>query len=138
MDTVDRLLSCNIKPSAQRLAIMDWLVSHPVHPTVDEIWQALISEMPTLSKTTVYNTLRLFVTHGAAQMLTIDERNTCFDADVTPHSHFLCRMCGKIFDVPFIGSGSLPSDEELCGHQAEEVQQYYRGVCCSCSKKMKQ
>lgn len=134
MNSVELLLSHDIKPSAQRLAIMDWLTTHPIHPTVDEIWQALSPDMPTLSKTTVYNTLRLFVAQGAAQMLTIDERNACFDADVSPHSHFLCRQCGKVFDVPFIGTTRLPSVDKLCGHQAEEVQHYYRGICCNCSQ----
>lgn len=134
MNTVELLQEHDIKLSAQRLAIMDWLCHHPVHPTVDDIWQALSPEMPTLSKTTVYNTLRLFVSHGAAQMLTIDEHNACFDADIRPHSHFLCRVCGKVYDVPFMGPASLPPAASLCGHQAEEVQHYYRGVCCSCSQ----
>ncbi|KAA6327046.1 hypothetical protein EZS27_023930, partial [termite gut metagenome] len=33
-------------------------------------------------------------------MLTIDEKNVCFDADILPHAHFLCKKCGKIYDVP--------------------------------------
>ncbi len=31
--------------------------------------------------------------------MTIDERNTCYDADTTPHAHFLCKRCGKIYDL---------------------------------------
>ena len=88
MDVVKRLQNHNIKPSVQRIAIMNYLIEHRTHPTVDEIYTALSPSIPTLSKTTVYNTLKLLSEQGAAQTLTIDERNTCYDADTSPHGHF--------------------------------------------------
>ena len=97
---VERLQGHNIKPSVQRIAIMKYLMEHRTHPTVDEIYTALSPTIPTLSKTTVYNTLKILSEQGAAQTLTIDERNTCYDADTTPHSHFLCKRCGRIYDLP--------------------------------------
>ena len=97
MDVVERLQSHSIKPSVQRMSIMRYLMEHLTHPTVDEIYTSLSPEMPTLSKTTVYNTLKLLSDHGAIQTLTIDERNTCYDADTTPHAHFLCKRCGRIY-----------------------------------------
>ena len=74
MDVVKRLQNHNIKPSVQRIAIMNYLIEHRTHPTVDEIYTALSPSIPTLSKTTVYNTLKLLSEQGAAQTLTIDER----------------------------------------------------------------
>ena len=73
MDVVKRLQNHNIKPSVQRIAIMNYLIEHRTHPTVDEIYTALSPSIPTLSKTTVYNTLKLLSEQGAAQTLTIDE-----------------------------------------------------------------
>ena len=58
------LLSHKIKPSMQRIAIMDYLFEHKVHPTVDKIFNDLYPQIPTLSKTTVYNTLKLFAYQG--------------------------------------------------------------------------
>jgi len=74
MKPYDRLLEHNIKPSMQRIAIMEYLMEHPIHPSADDIYTALSPSMPTLSKTTVYNTLKLFSEQGAALMLTIDEK----------------------------------------------------------------
>ena len=51
----------DIKPSYQRMKIFQYLLDNHVHPTVDTIYKALCPEIPTLSKTTVYNTLNLFV-----------------------------------------------------------------------------
>lgn len=60
MKPYERLLDHNIKPSMQRIAIMQYLMEHPIHPSADDIYTALSPSMPTLSKTTVYNTLKLF------------------------------------------------------------------------------
>ena len=99
MKPYNRLLEYNIKPSMQRIAIMEYLMEHRTHPSADEIYTALSPSMPTLSKTTVYNTLKLFAEQGAALMLTIDERNANFDADTSPHAHFICKRCGNIYDL---------------------------------------
>lgn len=74
--TREYLLKYNIKPSMQRIAIMDYLMVHRVHPTADEIYNALYPTMPTLSKTTIYNTMKLFTEQGAVKALVIDEK-TC-------------------------------------------------------------
>ncbi len=132
----DNLLKYNIKPSVQRMAIMEYLMKHFTHPSVDEIYTALSSRFPTLSRTTVYNTLKLFVENGAVQMLTIDEKMTCFDGDLSTHAHFLCKQCGVIYDFPLSDSvkdiiGTTASE----GHSITEAHQYYKGVCRKCLEK---
>ena len=121
-----------VKPSAQRLAVMEYLMEHLTHPSADEIYCALHPAMPTLSKTTGYNTLRLLTEKGAAIQLTIDERNVCFDADTTPHAHFLCTRCGKVFDVPL---RETDLERQACipqGFRTEQTAVYYRGCCARC------
>ena len=134
MKTYDYLLSFNVKPSVQRLAIMDYLLTHRTHPSIDEIYLALCDEIPTLSKTTVYNTLKLFVEHGAAQMLTIDERNVCYDGDLSFHAHFLCKQCNKIYDMPASAEDAQVRAMRNDGFQVDEVHQYYKGICPACKQ----
>lgn len=78
----DRLKAHGINPSKQRMAIMEYLMTHPTHPTVEEVYKALVPFIKTLSRTTVYNTLRLFSEHNAAQMITIDEHRVCYDGNI--------------------------------------------------------
>lgn len=134
MDVVKRLQEHNIKPSVQRIAIMTYLMEHPTHPTVDEIYTALSPSIPTLSKTTVYNTLKLLSEQGAAQTLTIDERNTCYDAKTAPHSHFLCKRCGKIYDLEYDCNVKRTVDMNMEGHKVQEVHYYYKGICQHCKE----
>ena len=122
-----------VKPSAQRLAVMEYLMEHRTHPSADEIYCALHPAMPTLSKTTAYNTPRPPTEKGAAIQLTIDERNVCFDADTTPHAHFLCTRCGKVFDVPL---RETDLERQACipqGFRTEQTAVYYRGCCARCA-----
>lgn len=135
MDIVSTLQAHNIKPSVQRIAIMGYLLEHRTHPTVDEIYTALAPSIPTLSKTTVYNTLKLLSEQGAAQMLTIDERNTCYDADTSLHAHFLCRQCNKVFDLPINSVRAMT--EDIKGFEVEEIHLYYRGICQACKESEK-
>ena len=133
MNALDNLINYGIKPSVQRIAIMEYLLSHKTHPTADEVYLSLCDSIPTLSKTTVYNTMKLFVDSGAAQMLTIDDRNVHFDGDVSLHSHFLCKKCGKVYDLPFSGKKKEVKELLVEGHLVEEIHHYYKGVCQACS-----
>lgn len=91
-----------IKPSLQRIAIAEYLMENRTHPTADEIYNALSVSVPTLSKTTVYNTLRLFAEQNAVLSLVIDEKNVRFDIDTSCHAHFQCCLAlGFLYCVYF-------------------------------------
>ncbi len=131
-DVVDILHRHRVPPSIQRITILKYLIDHPTHPNVDKIYTSLNRELPTLSRTTVYNTLKLLSDHKVVQTLTIDERNNCYDADVRPHAHFLCRKCGRIYDLGSTDDSDLCNAGERGGFLVEEAQLYYKGICRSC------
>lgn len=54
------LIKNNIRPSFQRIKILEYLANNNNHPTADEIFKDVVKEIPMLSKTTVYSTLTLF------------------------------------------------------------------------------
>lgn len=135
--TAEYLTAHGVKPSVQRMAVMEYLLEHHTHPTADEIYLALSPEMPTLSKTTVYNTLRLLTAQKAVHQLTIDERNVCFDADTSNHAHFLCTQCGKVYDVPLRNPDLLHHAEMPDGFRTEHTDLYFRGCCEECAKKFR-
>ena len=111
-----------IRPSMQRLAIMDYLINHPIHPTIDDVYQALSNKVPTLSRTTVYNTLRMLSENQAAQMITIDEHRVCYDGNVESHVHFYCKKCGKIIDLFGEQAPKLEGEKTVEGNIIQEDQ----------------
>ena len=132
------LITHGVKPSVQRIAILEYLQTHYTHPTVEEVYQGLNRQIPTLSKTTVYNTLRLLAEHNVALMITLDEHRVCYDGNTKPHVHFMCKKCGRIFDFMDEPMPMLESNHKMIdGNKVDEIQLYYKGVCAECQAKGK-
>lgn len=88
-----------IRPSVQRTAIYRYISENKVHPTADTVYMALSPEYPTLSKTTVYNTLHLFSQKNLVRSVMIESDEIRYDADTSDHIHFKCTKCQKVFDI---------------------------------------
>lgn len=129
-DTGQYLKSHGIKPSSQRIKIYDYLVTKKNHPTIDIIYKALAPKIPTLSKTTVYNTLKTFVEKKITDVIIIEENETRYDADTSIHGHFKCETCCKVLDLD-IDENSL-NIPGLNGHKVNEQHYYFKGVCPQC------
>lgn len=129
------LKSFDIRPSVQRTAVMGYLIKHKTHPTIDDIYTSLSPDMPTLSRTTIYNTLNLFVEKGAVLQLTIDERNARYDADISNHAHFKCTSCFKVYDFHKLEPG-LFVKPEMKGFDIQLVEISYSGTCPNCKHKL--
>ena len=95
----EELIKAGIRPSVQRLAIFEYVRRSCQHPTAEVVYEALRDELGSLSLTTVYNTLKLFVDAGLIMMLTIDDTFRCFDGNCCSHAHFRCNECGNIREV---------------------------------------
>ena len=134
-EAYNRLIECDIRPSVQRIAIMDYLLTHPIHPTIDDVYKGLYKSIPTLSRTTVYNTLRMMSEKNAAQMITINEHRVCYDGNTKPHVHFLCKECGKVLDLFDEKAPQLKKPINIDGNIVDEMQLYYKGICAECAKK---
>jgi len=133
MDNISIYLSgYGIRPSVQRIAIMRYLQKNHTHPTADEVFDSLRRQIPTLSKTTVYNTLKLFVENGAALFVGIDEKNARFDGTIRPHAHFRCKVCGCILDLPMDTKHVIPQGFNCV---VEETYFYLKGFCETCKSK---
>ncbi|MGB9814141.1 MAG: Fur family transcriptional regulator [Thermovenabulum sp.] len=122
-----------LKPSFIRVKILEYLVTKKTHPTADEIYNNLITEIPTLSKTTVYNTLNAFLKSDIAKMITIEQDEARYDADTSDHGHFKCENCGTVYDFKFKMSDIVYTDLE--GFEIKSRDLYFKGLCPKCKNK---
>ena len=130
----EELTKAGIRPSVQRLAIFEYVRKSCQHPTAEVVYEALRDELGSLSLTTVYNTLKLFVDAGLIMMLTIDDTYRCFDGNCCSHAHFLCNKCGKIVDFK-IKKDFLSMVEGVNGYEVTDAQLYLKGSCPACLMK---
>jgi Fur family iron response transcriptional regulator len=98
---VDLLREHGIQPSAQRVAVADYVLATEDHPTADQVWDKVKRALPVLSRATVYNTLNLFVKKGLLREYVLAEGRIVFDPHVERHHHFIDESTGKIHDVPW-------------------------------------
>ena len=127
------LLQKNINLSYQRMKVLEYLTQNHCHPTVDQIHTEIQKEVPTLSKTTVYNTLRILTDAGLVRVITIEDNETRYDIKTEAHGHFKCDSCGEIFNFN-IDIDSLKSDD-LQGFKIDDKDVYFKGVCPNCLSK---
>jgi len=122
-----------LRPTYPRLKILEYLEKHENHPTVEMIYDDLVKKIPTISRTTIYNTLNALLEKKIIYSITITGTETRYDHRDVPHHHLLCKRCGKIIDVdikcPYV------EDKEIDGHRIEERYGYFKGICKECLKK---
>ena len=127
----NHLRNHDLRPLPHKVAIMKNLLERFDHPTIEQIYNDLLPVMPTLSKTTVYNTLKAFCEKKAAVALFIDERNVRYEAHTCPHAHFRCKKCNTIFDVP-LEETDIPQCKSSEDFYIEDTQIYFMGTCKDC------
>jgi len=120
----------SIKVTPQRLEILKYLDENRTHPTADQIYTELKENNPSLSKTTVYNSVEILEEHDLIQSLIISGSDSRYDFRNDMHHHFLCKKCNNIIDIniecPNIGR-VIKS-----GHKVEKVSGHFTGVCKKC------
>lgn len=129
----DLLVSKGIKPTYPRLRILKYVQDSRNHPTADMIYQEVVAKIPTISKTTVYNTLKAFAEQGIVVPVTITGTEVRFDHRSDSHHHFMCEKCGAIIDLEICCPNLMKN--EIHGHQVRELHGYFKGVCAACREK---
>lgn len=129
-ELAEMMHKAGIRPSAQRIAVFSVVANTRCHPSAEEVYTMLCERFPSLSRTTVYNSLHTLTEAGLLRELEIETGNMRYDLAPQPrHSHFICRKCGRIFDM---GMPSLIEKEASEGFEVEDIDVYFKGLCPQC------
>ena len=121
-----------LRCTAQRYAVMAFLMESNRHPTAAEIFEAVNRVDPRCSRATTYNNLRDLVEAGLVREVAVEGRAARFDAKGMQHHHFICDRCGNVediewFDVP------RPRSKSLGKRVLRECELIFRGLCAKCA-----
>lgn len=125
-DTVTILRAHGIQPSAQRVAVAQYVLLTDAHPSADQVWTTVRHYFPLLSRATVYNTLHLFVEKGLLRQWVLAEGKVVFDPKVENHHHFIDEETGHIYDIPW-ELLKVAHIEKLKGFEVQDYQVVMRG-----------
>lgn len=123
-----------IKASMARIKIYEYLYNNRTHPNVDTIYNDLVKDLPTLSRTTVYNTLKVFEEYDIVNSLSLNKNEMIYDLNDFNHSHFKCIKCGNVYDIHLedINFDNLNKQ----GFKVTNKSVYVTGICPSCKNKL--
>lgn len=122
-----------VKHSKQREMIYMFLKTRKDHPTADVVYENVRMERPNISLGTVYRNLTLLADMGQIQRLRVGDGTDHFDADITPHYHFICSKCGAVRDLEMESiEDILDTARANFGGTIEGHVTYFHGLCRNC------
>lgn len=127
-----------LKRSKQREMIKAFLMTRKDHPTADIVYMNVRQQNPNISLGTVYRNLTLLADIGEIKRLRVGDGVDHFDADTSPHYHFVCTECGSVTDLKM---DSIEGITEIAGTgfngRIEGHVTYFYGTCGYCIKSQK-
>jgi Fur family peroxide stress response transcriptional regulator len=130
---IDACKSKGLSATPQRLLVFKVLQRIEGHQTVEEIYNQIRLEQPTISLATVYNNLEVLVEHGWIAQINRLHDMARFDKNSDPHHHLLCTLCRRLIDIEesAIPPLSLP-ETMLEGFEVSGYQVQFEGICAHC------
>jgi Fur family peroxide stress response transcriptional regulator len=82
------------------MSILKILDRH-THPSIDELYEEIKKDFPSISLATVYKNLNILKDTGMVFEINTHMGKPKLDVYMHPHAHILCKKCGAVFDVDF-------------------------------------
>ena len=131
---IQKLRDNGHKITPQRLAIVKILARSKDHPSVEDIYDQIKTDFPTMSLATVYRNIVLIKSLGEVLELGFPDGSNRYDGNKPfPHPHVICVKCKKIVDP------DLDSLENMRKEVAVETQFKilnhrldFFGICSNC------
>ena len=93
-----KLTERGLKPTQQRIAVLDALIKLNSHPTAEGLHNYLRKTNPSISLATVYNTLEVLTSNGLANLVILSRDCSRYDAVMENHFHLYCEKTKKVED----------------------------------------
>ena len=123
----------------QRSLVFEAVNKLRCHATADEIYEAIVTEHPNISRATVYRNLNSLSEMGDIRKIEIPGGADRFDHMCHDHCHVKCEKCGRVFDVDMEYITGLEKNiKNDCGFTFTGYDILFWGVCPDCQKSPKQ
>jgi Fe2+ or Zn2+ uptake regulation protein len=125
-----------LRVTPQRQCLFRLLTGNDRHPTVDALYEAARTEMPTISLKTVYQTVNDLAAMGEVTLLDVGTGSLRVDPNVeTAHHHLVCSRCGMVRDIPVDAPAPALPARYRRRFSVESIEVVYRGLCGDCASK---
>lgn len=121
--------------SRQREVVLKTLKQNVIHPTAETLYSIIQTEYPNVSKATLYRNLSQLADAGIIKKIEGLEPSAHFDHNTHSHYHFICKKCGKVFDISDnIAKDVVKKAEKETGFRITNHEIVFQGLCKDCRK----
>ncbi len=85
----------------QKQLVLDTLVNLGSHISAGEIYKKISETYPAFSRATVFRVLSEMSNDGVLLKIITTSGECRYDITTHPHTHIVCRKCGKVADIEF-------------------------------------
>ena len=130
---IETLRRVGLKATGPRVTLLTALERDRTHPTAEQLYARLRPQYPSLSLSTVYQTLDVFLRTGLCRRVSHAGERLRVDGTPQDHDHARCHACSTIFDIgrevlPLpTPPPHLPHELMVTGVRVE-----YDVICASC------
>jgi len=111
------------RETKQRRVVYDTIKNTYSHPTADWVFEQVRHTLPKVSLGTVYRNLGVLKEEGLVAH---------YDADISPHAHFICDSCDQIIDVRNVKTIDWKTLKDLVGCEVADQKVVFTGRCAGC------
>jgi Fur family transcriptional regulator, peroxide stress response regulator len=95
----ERLSCSGLRNTPQREVVYGALLAKRDHPTADEVYHRVRSDMPSISLATVYNCLETLVQCDLVRQVNFERGPARYCPNLAPHAHFHDEQTGATHDI---------------------------------------
>ncbi len=117
----------------QRIEVLKMISSTTSHPDAEMVYREVKKSMSNISLDTVYRTLASLEELGLIFNVDSELSKIRYDADLSPHCHFICVKCGKVIDIFMENSIDAPIESHEIG-QVLQTNLQIKGICNDCKE----
>jgi Fe2+ or Zn2+ uptake regulation protein len=130
----EQLRTADLRVTRPRIAVLVAVHAQP-HADTETIFDAVRSELPEVSRQTVYDVLHALTAVGLVRRIQPSGSVARYESRVGDnHHHVVCRSCGVIADVDCaVGEAPCLTASDDNGFELDEAEVIYWGLCPDCS-----
>ena len=118
----------NLKRTIPRRVVFDLFYHGGVHFSVDEVFQRVSPQLPTVKEESIYRVLADFERIGFLKRMEVPGVIK-YELSHFAHGHFVCTRCGCIINIK---NSAFHMPRELSGGRLQSLMVY--GLCPKCAK----
>ena len=130
----EQLRTADLRVTRPRIAVLEAVHAQP-HADTETIFDAVRTELPEVSRQTVYDVLHALTAAGLVRRIQPSGSVARYESRVGDnHHHVVCRSCGVIADVDCaVGEAPCLTASDDNGFELDEAEVIYWGLCPDCS-----